>query len=297
MTSSGATGVGAKIIIVTAADSLYFRRLQGLVLSIREKPELEGVSLGVLDVGLAPGEVEWLERRGSSILRPEWDFDFPGRSSQPEALKAMFARPFLPRHFPGFDLYVWFDADTWIQRPEVLSHLAAGARARKLAICPEIDVGYKSLFRGGFRNQDWRWHYKKLFGRSEREKWIDRPMLNCGVFALSAGAQHWEAWQETLREAVSRRVLSCADQLSLHHAVYSRGLPLLPLPSTCNWLSHDSLPCWDVERDLLTTPYPPHAPIAVMHMTSSKADEPDRLFTTMSGGKRLRSRKYRDGRY
>jgi hypothetical protein len=298
MTSNGgATGAGAKVIVVTAADSLYFRRLQGLVLSIREKPELEEVSLGVLDVGLVADEIGWLVERRCSVHRPGWDVDFPGRSSQPESFKASFGRPFLPRYFPQFDVYAWFDADTWIQRPEVLSYLVSGARDGKLAICPEIDVGYRSLYRGGFRNQDWRWHYKRLFGRSEREKWIDRPMLNCGVFALSAGARHWEAWQETLGEAVSRRVFFCAEQLSLHHAVYSRGLSISALPSICNWLSHDSLPHWDVEKDLLTTPYPPYEPIGVMHMTASTEDEPDRLFTTTAGGKKPRSRKYRDGRY
>jgi hypothetical protein len=284
-------------VLVTAADALFFDRLKGLILSIREKPEIQDVPVGLLDLGLTDAQREWLEERVNFVVRPGWDLDFRGRESLPETLKASLERPFLPAHFPGFDVYAWFDADTWIQRSEVLSYLLHGAREGKLAISPEIDVGYGSLYRGGFRNQDWRWHYKKLFGRSERKKWILRPMLNCGVFALSARADHWKAWQETLRDAVSRRAFFCAEQLSLHHAVYSRGLPVFPLPSTCNWLSHDSLPFWDVERDLLTTPYPPYEEICVMHMTASKPDEPQRLFTTTAGEKRLRSRKFRDGRY
>jgi hypothetical protein len=299
MTETGGEAIGESpgLVLVTAADSTFFHRLQGLILSVREKHELRGIAIGVLDVGLTPPEREWLGVRVTSIVRPDWDFDFPRRDEQPETLKAFFARPYLPRHFPGFELYAWFDADTWIQRAEVFSYLARGARQGKLAICPEIDVGYEALYRGGFRNQDWRWHYKKIFGRSERKKWIGRPMLNCGVFALAAGADHWAAWRETLREAVSRRVFSCADQLSLHRAVYSRGLSMYPLPATCNWLSHTGLPFWDVERDLLTTPYPPYEEIGVMHMTTSAADEPDRLFTTTGGEKRMRSRKYRNGRY
>jgi hypothetical protein len=107
------TQPAGELIIVTAADRGYFPLLQDNVASVRAlRAE---VPIGVLDLGLDADHRTWLEGQAVSIVRPGWDVDFPGQARTPETLKAQVARPFLPRHFPYYEMYLWLDADAWLQ--------------------------------------------------------------------------------------------------------------------------------------------------------------------------------------
>ena len=70
-----------------------------------------------------------LTRSGERVqlVAPGWDFDFPGRESAPNYLKAEFSRPFLPRHFPGYEMYFWLDADAWVQEWRAVDIYCAAA--------------------------------------------------------------------------------------------------------------------------------------------------------------------------
>ena len=72
------------------------------------------------------------------LVVPQWDFDFPGRDKLKDGYKALTARPFLPRYFPGFDLYFWIDADCWVQQGDAIALFLAAARTGALAVAPEI---------------------------------------------------------------------------------------------------------------------------------------------------------------
>ena len=52
------------------------------------------------------------------------------------AFKAQFARPFLPRHFPGYETYLWIDADAWLQDWRAVELYVAAACGDRLAITP-----------------------------------------------------------------------------------------------------------------------------------------------------------------
>jgi hypothetical protein len=97
------------LIIVSAADSGYFPLLRDAVASVRALDSQ--VAIGVLDLGLAPDQLAWLAAQAVQVVKPGWDIDFPGRERMPETFKAQVARPFLPRHFPGHEMYFWLDAD------------------------------------------------------------------------------------------------------------------------------------------------------------------------------------------
>ena len=108
MTSRGG-GPAGDLVVVSAADSGYFPLLQDAVLSVRAlSPE---VAIGILDLGLLAHQREWLAERVTHLVQPGWDVDFPGRDRAPQAFQAQVARPFLPRHFPGYEMYFWLDAD------------------------------------------------------------------------------------------------------------------------------------------------------------------------------------------
>ena len=70
----------------------------------------------------------------------------------------MTARPFLRDYFPGYDGYMWMDADTWAQTPDAINTMLAGvATDDALYIASEIDRDYKPYF---LSSQPWEYHLK-----------------------------------------------------------------------------------------------------------------------------------------
>ena len=113
MSPRAAAGNASDLIIVSAADSGYFPLLRDTVLSVRALNA--SVAVGVLDLGLRLEQQEWLRAAEVEIVGPGWDVAFPGQQRMPETFKAQVARPFLPKHFPGYEMYFWLDADAWLQ--------------------------------------------------------------------------------------------------------------------------------------------------------------------------------------
>src|SRR5262249_24123744 len=95
----------AELLISSGADSAYFPLLRDTVLSILA--QRRDAAIGVLDFGLLSDQRTWLEERVTHLVRPAWDIDFPHQGRTPEARKAQISRPFLRRHFPGYETYMW----------------------------------------------------------------------------------------------------------------------------------------------------------------------------------------------
>src|SRR5204862_8253618 len=131
----------AKLIITSAADSGYFPLLQDAVLSVRALAP--NIAIGILDLGLDAAQRGWLAERRAQLVSPGWDVSFPDQDRTPQTLKAQVARPFLPRHFPGYEMYFWLDADAWLQDWRAVEPFCAAAGRAKLAIAPEFDRAYK----------------------------------------------------------------------------------------------------------------------------------------------------------
>lgn len=275
--------------VVSASDSRYFSFLKGLILSIRDKPRLADVPIAILDLGLSPREREWLDARVQVRVRPEWDLDFPGRGKADESYKAFVARAFLPRYLPGFRIYLWMDADSWLQREEALGFLVEAAGDGSLAICPEADVGYTALFDGTL-GRFLAKIYRRSFGRRDGRRLLAAPPLNSGVFALRADAPHWEAWQKALASVLKRNRDPYTDQVSLTRAVYDDRLPARFLPATFNWACGLGLPAVDLERRL-AHPCPPHACLHVVHLTGP-TKWAEQTLATVGGDTLTRSLRY-----
>jgi hypothetical protein len=153
-----------RLLIASGADRGYFPLLRDTVLSIRA--QRRDAAIGILDLGLEAVQRDWLAARVAHIVRPDWDLDFPGRERTSETLKAQVARPFLRRHFPGYEIYLWIDADAWLQDWRVIDLYVAAAGLDKLAITPEIDRAYKRHYK---RPKPFGWtlawkNYRQAFG-------------------------------------------------------------------------------------------------------------------------------------
>lgn len=264
-----------QIIIITAADANYFELVQGTILSVREKPEGENVAIGFFDLGCTPEQLQWLETQVNIIQKPDWDFDFPGKNEAPHYLKGLLARPFLRRYFPNFDIYLWIDADAWVQDWQAVELLVKGAAKRGLAVVPELDRGYYLAY----GKLPWYWEfvyrdYQAAFGEEVAQQLHSYPTINAGVFALHKNAAHWELWAEYLEQGLQQHVSLMTDQIALNRLVYGTELfdKTEMLPALCNWSCNFGLPVWDEDRGCFVEPYLPQEAIGILHITGHKHD-------------------------
>jgi hypothetical protein len=262
-----AAAVSERAIAITGGDAGYFDLMKDCIASLRATPQGSGLALGVLDCGLTGEQRAWCSAQGAQLVVPRWDFDFPGRDRLKDGYKALTARPFLPRYFPGFELYFWIDGDCWVQQGEAIALFLAAARTGALAVAPEI---HRSM-----RHYRHAWGefsavcgaaYRACFDQATAQRLIRYPMINAGVFAIHHDAPHWHGWAEVLADALQRST-DLADQLALNVLVYDRGLKHEPLPSRCNWPVHHATPAWDAERGLFVEPAMPYDPLGIVHLT------------------------------
>ncbi|WP_287129188.1 hypothetical protein [Candidatus Cyanaurora vandensis] len=286
-------------IIITGADASYFSLVQGTVRSLRSKPEGAKATLGFLDLGCTPTQLAWLQEQVDIIRRPTWQLTFALREQVPAYLKGIWGKPFLPRFFPGYETYLWIDADAWVQDWRGIELFLAGAALRGLAIMPEVDRGSEIQYGGlfGYWNLAFRW-YKAAYGEQVAQKLWTHPMLNTGVFALRANTPHWGLWADSLAEALQQltdvaQASVMTEQLALNRAVYSSLFDQTEmLPGWCNWTCHWGFPRWDPNRMCLVEPYLPHTPLGVVHLTTEKYDQVELL--TIEGQPVTQSLRFRE---
>lgn len=286
------------VLAVTASDAGYFPLLRDMVESL----DGTGLPLGVLDVGLAPDQCRWLEARGCTLVVPGWDVDFPGRERMPGHYRSLTARPYLPRYFPGHAIYLWLDADLWIQDASVLRWYVDAARRGCLAIVPEIDRSYWTIRKPpklwGQNQKAFAWCYGPRAGyRLGRN-----PILNGGAWALPAEAPHWDAWAKAHAEALNRRswwrrpagpqnfYMCISEQTAMNKAVFAERLPVTLLPALANWFCGKGYPWWDAERQMLIEPNAPYAPLGIVHLAGKGMKERVWDLTVLQGGPPLTTR-------
>ena len=278
-----------KTIICTAADHRFFDLLMGLIRSIRDKPEGRGIGIGVLDLGLTVEQRQSLAPLISHFAEPGWDMAFPEGSLGPthaakDGYKAMTARPFLPRYFPGYDIYIWIDADAWIQDWEAIDCLERAASWGEIAIIPEMDRAYRTSYDYGRKRRWMRENYRRFFGEEAARKFRHMPVLNSGVFALRRDAPHWQAWATDFQAGLLRQPDLTVEQTALNFTLYSRRLPHHFLPARFNWLVNKATPKFDLTRKLFTEPLLPHQPLGIIHLSGRAKDIQHMVWTTDSSG-------------
>ena len=284
------------LLIVSGADSGYFPLLRDTVLSIRaQRPD---AAIGILDVGLEAEQREWLAERIAHLVHPGWDIDFPHRDRTPEVRKAQFARPFLPRHFPGYETYLWIDADAWLQDWRAVELYLAAAGPDKLAITPEIDRAYKRHYKRPKlfgRTLAWK-NYREAFGWRVADRLGRNPMVNCGVFALHRDAPHWQAWARVMRQVAQRTRFFFVEQTALNYVIFAERLPVNFLPAYCNWMPGDATPAFDAANGRFVEPYAPHEVIGIMHLAGPEQKTHIFRLNRLDGGEVATSLRYSETR-
>jgi hypothetical protein len=259
-------GVGARTLLITGCDRRYFGLLEGFVSSVVEAGGLEQVDLGFIDIDCGEAERTWLASRFKVVVRPQdAAIAVPARWRADRRYLTSTLRCSLPQYFPGYDIYVYADADVWVQDWSGFELYIRGAASGALTITPQLDRAYRPVSEELSRRDKF---YKEIFGERASAKLMHRPYVNGGIFALPAGAPHWGRWAELLENALEKGTSWFGSgQAILSHMVANESLPHQLLPANCNWQCHLALPLWDYDRRRFVEPYLPHEPIRILHLT------------------------------
>ena len=270
-----------KNVIISLADANYFELVNELVDSIKNHKQSENVAICIMDAGLKSEQIEILDKKVDIIKKAEWDIEVSSsKVKDREWLKSQVSRAFLPRYFPGYDKYLWIDADAWINSWYAIELYFKGCDDKKLAIATSADRAYGRVlradwfFRSFARIKSQNYKHAKSSGFSEKiaREVALKPHLNIGVFALQSNAPHWEVWQKNLKKALSSGKIWGSEQIAMNITIYSDKLDVEILPAYCNWTLIEALK-FDEKRNTLVEPYLPNHEIGIVHFAGKNNDE------------------------
>ena len=264
-----------RITFVSSADHNYYAMLREWVHCIRSFPQSKDMDICIFDVGMTQEQVENLRPHVTKIIKPDWPASISAsRIKGREYYKACVNRPFINEHFPGYDLYFWMDADTWVQDWRAVELFLEGARRGKMALTSQADRAYPKGMRVKWLGP-WPWKPRsfyfsnalKAFGIKTAQKIFPYHVVLAGAFALRADAPHWKKWQELIVKALDNggKVFT-AEQLTLGIMTHLEEYPVEILPAYLHWLC-EFKPLWDKEKQMFVEPYLPHEPIGILHLS------------------------------
>ena len=269
-----------KNVIVSLADSNYFELLNELIDSIKRFDESKNVAICILDAGLTEDQKLKLSQKVDDIKSAEWDIKVPAfKVKGKEWLKSQVSRAFLPKYFPGYEKYLWIDADAWVNKWEALDLYFKGSNANKLAISTSADRSYGRVLRADWligsiakvKSQNYKHAKSSGFSETVARKIALMPHLNIGVFCLNVDAPHWVVWQKNLKQALSSGKIFGSEQVAMNIAIYVDNLEIEILPAYCNWTLIYRLK-FDTVNNTLVEPYLPNHEIGIIHLAGKTSD-------------------------
>jgi hypothetical protein len=276
-----------KNVLVSGCDSNYFPMLLEWLHSVRRFEQSKDFDICILDAGLTDEQIKRLQPHVQSIINPDWPAPVAAYKIKGEYLKACVCRPFLPKIFPGYETYIWMDADTWIQDWRTIDLFLQAAVRKKIAVTAQVDRSYP---RGGARIKwlgPWPWKVRgfyftnayKAFGFKTAKDMLPYHVLLAGMFALRADAPHWTRWQELIVMAMAKGKVFTAEQLCLGKMCYLEHFEYEVLPAYAHWLC-EFKPLWDEHKGMFVEPNLPHEPIGVLHISGFDEMRLDRKVQT-----------------
>lgn len=267
----------SKTIIISGADAGYFSLAQDFFNSLGNHKYKYDFDLGMLDIGLTDDQRKWFTERKINVVPVQSDIEFPARDDferQQASYRTLTARPFLRRYFPGYDVYVWIDADVWIQTPEAIDVMIEGAASNDaIHMAMEFDRSYTMFFeKPTMWNVYHEWYQACYNDENVTATMTLKPMLNAGVWAISKTSPVWDAWLKIYTDVLQRipkltNQTIMTDQLALNIVAYMVKAPFVVLPAAYNWLTFFATPMLDKATGLYVEPLPPYKPISMFHLT------------------------------
>jgi hypothetical protein len=269
--------MAGKVIIISGGDSHFFPLLVSAIRSLHS--HACGRDYGIIDQGLDASQKSLLAKLGCRIVQPEWTLPVPEEKRLLRNI-GLVARTALREYFPGYEVYLWFDADAWVQTPEFLTAFIEGAQGTGAAVALENGPGYRRTL------ADLKWWIGNMmaaYGTLHGARLSCSGSINIGVLCLRDNAPHWDAWIRAYSGALDRTGKVNLDQHAFFAAMHLERLKTTLLPARYNWLPHLSCPVWNPETRLLCEPVHPHRPLSVMHLAGPDKQRPY-LLPRLGGG-------------
>jgi len=255
-----------KTIIMTGGTSVFYPFIRECVDSLIATGMLERADLGILDHGMEPEQIATFRGQATHIVKPTWaelGMRVPERHQEDRHIN-LVARSDLPALFPGYDVYLWFDADAWAQTADFFDVYVDGAMEQGLAVAKENGFRYNPSF---VERRWWIGNYFLGFGLVDgmRGGVLFDP-INIGLVAIHHDAPHWKRYRERHQATIDRTGKINLDQHSCHATIALDGMPAKFVHARHNWLPILSRPTWDAGRNLLCDPAPGGEPLSVIHL-------------------------------
>jgi len=262
---------GRRVLVVSGADERYVHLLDDLIASLRDTGIADRVTVGIFDLGFAPETRARYEAAGLPVVAPGVELEVPPkyRDGGPYVV---LSRLFMPEYFPGHDVYVWMDCDTWVQAPDAVDAYVEGAARLGGAVTEERHASYRFAARlKGYTLKN----LVKCFGPVEGARLFARPHINAGVFAFAAGAPHWALWRDILQTAMDRSGrVEATNQMALNYLVYRTEARTAFLTAHYNWICDKGPLAWDPGRRRYVDTGAQHGEIKVLHLAGAAKRAP-----------------------
>ncbi len=266
-------------IVLTGCDAKFYPYMEECLLSLLDMGIDKKADIAILDLGLTSDQVSKLSSMGFMVKVPTWPSYVPDEVRKIPHQIGLVARTALREYFPGYSVYLWFDADAWAQTPEFFDALVTGARARGAAVIREDGTNYKRDF---MYSKWWFGNMITSYGLFNGLKVGIKPSINIGILALSDTAPHWEQWIAYYQEFINKRG-KVNNQHSFNAALEIETLTYYKAPARCNWLPTLSTPAWDAERKMVCEPNKSATPLSVVHLAGPNKEMPYTLKQTTGG--------------
>ncbi|MDC0044911.1 glycosyl transferase [Pelagibacteraceae bacterium] len=261
-------------IIISSSDSKYFLLLKELYLSLRKQDILNEYHFAVLNTGMNKNQIDYLRDNKIKVKDAIWNTKVPSyKILGRDHLKTQVARAFLPDYFENYKVYIWLDADLWINDLESFLLYEKGALQNNLTITPQSDRAY-------FNNAKVEWfmnfptkvktinfkNISKSISKKLAKKYAFYSTLNAGAFGISDSDEIWKCFQKNINLAAKRGRIFGTDQVALALTVHEDKIPTQFLPSYCNWMCEFHLPIFNEKINKFLEPYLPNHPIGLVHL-------------------------------
>jgi lipopolysaccharide biosynthesis glycosyltransferase len=271
-----------KFTIVSGSDKNYLPFLKQLISSLVSSKSLEIVDLCIFSIDLEKKDLIDFNSFISDQKNPNFSvkLNFLPKNNWS---KLLTERPYLREYFPGYETYIWMDADIVVLNRNGILDLINGCNEKEISISTENhsdyvhvnnNFGIKNFLGSFYKIKGWSFkNYKKFYSETVAENLLFKPLFNNGVFGMKANSSLWTKWQETYKKALN----VCNDdyglkndQLSLNVVLYENLTRVAILEAVNNYIYKFSKPFFDKENKRYLTNSYPRREINIVHYTGYK---------------------------
>ncbi|MCJ2106009.1 hypothetical protein MKK70_11615 [Methylobacterium sp. E-041] len=251
-----------KTIVITGGDEKFYNLMMECILSLNKVGIRSFAEIGVLNQGLSEHSCSCIKAMGIKIANPEWP-DFVPSELRNNNQIGLVSRPYLRDLFPGYDIYLWFDADAWAQNSDFYNSYIEGAAREGAAVALENGAGYRKSWR---EMKWWAGNYISAYGLKTGLNLSFKNSINIGILALKNDAAHWGAWTAQYKSIIDKTGKLNLDQHAFHAAIHLNGFRTKLLPARMNWLPILSAPLVEKGSMVLREPSVNKEVISIIHL-------------------------------